>query len=202
MTPYIVGLTGGIGSGKTTVAKVFERQGIPVFYADVAAKTLMNTDQNLKGSISELFGQEAYLQGALNTGFLAGIVFQDSQKLSQLNRLVHPAVQKYFKEWAMLQSSPYVIEEAAILFESGSYKFCRSTIVVTAPLELRIERVMRRDGISRKDVLNRMKYQWDDALKVEKADFVVRNEPFIDEKEALKIHYKLLEMSGLQRPSS
>jgi dephospho-CoA kinase len=142
-----IGITGNIGSGKTTVSKLFELIGIPVFYADDAAKILMVTDEVLIAGIKQTFGAESYLDDkTLNRKHIADIVFNDETQLAKLNALVHPAVFRAFDKWAeeeLKDDVPYVLKEAAVLFESSSYKFCDKTIMVTAPLELRIKRVMR-----------------------------------------------------------
>ncbi|MDB5109130.1 MAG: dephospho-CoA kinase, partial [Mucilaginibacter sp.] len=145
-----VGITGNIGSGKTTVSKMFELLGIPVFYADDAAKSIMVTDELLVAGIKLAFGAAAYFNdGSLNRKHIAGIVFNDEQQLAKLNALVHPAVFRAFDNWAkQIENAPYVIKEAALLFESSSYKMCDKTILVTAPLETRIKRVMQRDSIT------------------------------------------------------
>src|SRR4051812_20297204 len=147
-----IGITGNIGSGKTTVSKLFELIGIPVFYADEAAKTLMITDDVLIAGVKQAFGDEAYFaDGALNRKYIAGIVFNDEAQLANLNALVHPAVFRAFDSWVatMADDVPYVLKEAAVLFESSSYKFCDKTIMVTAPLDMRIKRVTKRDNITR-----------------------------------------------------
>lgn len=172
-----IGITGGIGSGKTTVSNIFEVLGIPVFYADDEGKKAMVNDPLLKQAIQENFGSDAYLSdGTLNRKYIAGIVFHNETRLKQLNSLVHPAVFNAFGEWAnSCKNVPYLMKEAALLFESGSYKMCDFNILVTAPLEVRIARVMRRDGSSREQVENRDAKQLPDAQKLPLADFVIRN---------------------------
>lgn len=172
----IVGLTGGIGSGKSTVAGYFEKLGIPVYIADDRAKALMVTNAELKAGIIDLLGETAYMpDGRLNRAYIAGQVFNKASLLDSLNALVHPAVGKDFKRWTNQQQSPYVIKEAAILFENGNYKSADKNILVTAPEEVRIQRVMDRDGVPRARVLARMKHQWPDNEKIPLADYVIEN---------------------------
>ena len=148
-----VGLTGGIGSGKTTIANLFATEfAIPVYIADTKAKELIAQDTHLQQEIKALLGEEAFVEGKYNTAFVASIVFSTPEKLQALNQLIHPYVQQDFARWREEQHSPYVIKESAILFESGSYKDCDYIITVTAPLEERIRRVMLRDKIDRKTV--------------------------------------------------
>jgi dephospho-CoA kinase len=173
-----IGLTGNIGSGKTTVAKVFELLGIPVFYADDEAKKVMVTDQLLIEGIKQTFGLQAYFDdGSLNRKFISGIVFNNKAELEKLNALVHPAVFRAFDSFDQLhKNAPYVIREAAILFESGSYKMCDRAIMITAPLETRIARVMERDGISQADVENREARQLSQDEKLKLANDVIIND--------------------------
>jgi len=173
-----VGITGNIGSGKTTVSKVFEILGVPVFYADDAAKNVMVTDKILIDGIIAAFGDMSYYEdGTLNRKHVASIVFKDESKLAKLNQLVHPAVFRAFDEWAAnIKDAPYIMKEAALLFESNSYKMCDNTIMVTAPLELRIKRVMNRDGFNREDILSRDARQFTEEKKMALADFVIRND--------------------------
>ncbi|NQX76158.1 dephospho-CoA kinase [Gilvibacter sp.] len=171
-----VGLTGGIGSGKTTVARFFEAIGIPIYFADDRAKALMVEDQELIASIKALLGDQAYTyDGRLNRAYIASQVFNDAKLLEALNALVHPAVGKDFKQWAQAQQSPYVIKEAAILFENGSYTHSDANILVTAPESIRLERVMSRDGASEEAVRARMQHQWPDEQKIPLADYVIEN---------------------------
>lgn len=173
-----IGITGNIGSGKTTVSKVFEVLGIPVFYADDAAKRVMVEDAILMDGIKATFGRESYFnEGTLNRKYIASIVFNDEEQLAKLNSLVHPAVFRAFDEWAaQVKNAPYIMKEAALLFESDSYKMCDRTIMVTAPLELRIERVVQRDGFTREEILSRDARQFSEEKKIELADFVIRND--------------------------
>ena len=138
-----IGLTGGIGSGKSTVAKVFEVLGIPVYYADEAAKRLMNEDENLKEKLQQQFGKQTYVDGKLNRGYLSSLVFNDPEKLAILNSIVHPATIEDAAKWMTQQKTPYVIKEAALIFESGSQKDLDKVIGVFAPAPLRILRVIK-----------------------------------------------------------
>src|SRR5690606_19461329 len=140
-----VGITGGIGSGKSTVSSIFELLGIPVYYADIEAKRLMINNHTIRGKIVELFGTESYRNGELNRKHIAAIAFKDSSVLEKLNATVHPVVIDDYKQWVKRQNSQYTLKEAALLFESGSYLESDFNILVSSPLELRIERVMKRD---------------------------------------------------------
>jgi len=171
-----VGITGGIGSGKTMVCRVFETLGIPVLYADAIARRLMEEDAGLVRGITALLGPEAYADGKLNRSFVASRVFTDAALLQQLNALTHPAVIAYGKQWIAQQRTPYAIKEAALFFESGSDKDMDIMVGVTAPLELRIARTMQRDGITRAAVLARMSRQMDEAEKMKRCDFVIVND--------------------------
>ena len=188
----VVGLTGGIGSGKSTIAKMFEDLGVAVYIADIEAKKLMNEDPTVKKEITDLFGEEAYLNNTLNRPFIANIVFNDSTQLEKLNAIVHPAVANHFDKWKDRQNGNYVIKEAAILFENGGYKQCDHTILVVAPLDLRICRVLNRDQSTRDEVLSRIKNQWDDDQKIPLADFVIQNIDLQDtEQQVNEIHQKI-----------
>lgn len=173
-----IGITGNIGGGKTTVSKIFEILGIPVFYADNAAKKVMTTDDELISGLKTAFGEAAYFDdGSLNRKHIAGIVFNDEKQLAKLNSLVHPAVFRAFDSWAAkISGVPYVMKEAALLFESDSYKMCDKTIMVTAPLELRIKRVMQRDRLTREEILSRNAQQFSEEKKIELADFIICND--------------------------
>jgi dephospho-CoA kinase len=173
-----IGLTGNIGSGKTTVAKVFELLGIPVFYADDEAKKVMVTDEILIAAIKQTFGDQSYFEdGTLNRKHISGIVFSNEVDLQKLNALVHPAVFRAFDHWVLnIKQAPYVIKEAALLFESSSYKMCDRSLLVSAPLENRIARVMQRDGVSRIDVESREARQFSEERKIQLADDVIIND--------------------------
>lgn len=191
-----VGLTGGIGSGKSTVAAFFATIGIPVFDADKAAKLLMETNPTLVASIKEAFGEAAYEHGELNRKYLASIVFKDAYQLNVLNNLTHPATILAAHEWMIQQSTPYCIKEAALLFEAGSGGDLNYTIGVAAPEALRIRRVMLRDGLGRQEVLARMGKQIDQSIKMKLCDFVVVND---DQQllipQIIAIHQRLLDES-------
>jgi dephospho-CoA kinase len=171
-----IGLTGGIGSGKSTVAKVFETLGVPVYYADDAAKSLMNTDENLKAAIVQHFGAESYSNGQLNRKFIATIVFNNKEKLDLLNTLIHPATIKDAADWMAKQTAAYTIKEAALLFESGSAENLDYVIGVYAPQHIRIKRVMNRDGVSADEVKKRINRQINEEMKMKLCDFVIRND--------------------------
>jgi dephospho-CoA kinase len=192
-----VGITGGIGSGKTTVCDVFERLGVPVYYADKQAKYLMQTDKALRASIRQLFGDEAFdTENSLNRAYIAGIVFKDDEKLLALNALVHPAVKADYDSWNAIlakKNYPYSLKEAALLVESGSYKDLDKLIVVSAPLEDRIKRVMARDNITEAQVKARIDAQLPESEKVKLANFVIENNLIMElVPQVSKIHLSLL----------
>lgn len=188
-----IGLTGGIGSGKSTVAKVFEVLGIPVYYADEEAKRLMNTDEELKQNIQELFGIESYTNGLLNRKYIAGIVFNDPQKLEQLNALVHPVTINDANNWLQQQKTSYAVKEAALIFESGIQEFLDYVIGVYAPAPLRIQRAMHRDNTSREAVMARMNKQMDEEEKMRLCNFVITNdEQQLLIPQVLALHQKLM----------
>jgi dephospho-CoA kinase len=192
-----VGITGGIGSGKTVVCQVFHTLGIPVFYADEAAKFLMEHDEELIKNIQSVFGKEVYEGKKLQREKLAAMVFNQTEKLELLNSLVHPTVGKQATKWMQQQTTPYAIKEAAILFESGSYKDLDKIIGVYSPKELRVQRVLKRDSSTTENVMQRMAKQMDEEEKMKRCDFVIIN----DGKEAilpqvLKIHQQLLELAS------
>ena len=171
-----VGLTGGIGSGKSTVSKILISKGFSVYSSDNRAKWLMNNDDNLKSNIISIFGDKAYLKGSLNRKYLSAKVFNDSLKLKALNNLVHPLVAIDFKNWLLHQKSKdFVFKEAAILIESGAYKEMDKIIVVSCPENIRLERVLKRDGNSPQLVKKRMQNQISETEKINHADFVVKN---------------------------
>lgn len=173
----IIGITGGIGSGKSTVARTFGLLGIPVYAADDAAKEIMIKDEQLIAQIKSHFGAESYLEdGTLNRKHLAALVFNDKERLALLNAIVHPATIRHSVEWAARQQAPYVIKEAALMFESESFHHVDKVVMVFAPESLRIKRVMQRDGLSREDVRARMRQQLDENIKKKLADYVVYND--------------------------
>lgn len=173
-----IGITGGIGSGKTTVCKVFETLGIPVFYADTIAKQVMVNDMLLVEGVKSAFGNESYFEnGSLNNKHIAAIVFNNADELAKLNQLVHPAVFRAFDTWQNQISSdvPYILKEAALLFESGSYQMCDKNVLVTAPLQTKLARVMQRDRLTEAQVKARMDKQFSDEQKVSMADYFIEN---------------------------
>lgn len=192
----IVALTGGIGSGKTTIAKMFMNLGVPVYNSDQWAKKLMGSSKKLKKAITQLLGENAYSNEELNKKYISQTVFNNKVLLQELNEIVHPAVREHFSTWARKQDSPYVIQEAAIIFENNGYDFYDKIILVTAPIGLRMERVVSRDGASKEEVLARMNNQWPDQKKIGLSDFVIEN---IDLKtteiEVENLHNVLLNLS-------
>ncbi len=189
----IVGLTGGIGSGKTTVAKIFEVLGVPVYYADEEAKRIMNEDETVRSKLIILFGEETYINGKLNRAHIASIVFKDKTKLHQLNAIVHPVTIADSDRWMQSQTTLYAIKEAALIFESGSYKQLHYIIGVSSPVNLRIERVATRDNISKSEVEQRIQNQMSEDEKMKRCNFVIVN----DEKQllitqVLKVHENLI----------
>lgn len=194
-----VGITGGIGSGKTSVCQIFERLGAPVYYADVRAKQLMEEDKELMDSIKQLIGENAYDENEkLNRQLVADTVFSDEEKLLKLNSLVHPAVARDYESWNEIlqrKNYPYSIKEAALLIETGSYKQLDKLIVVTADLEGRISRVMNRDNATREQVMARINAQIPEEQKVELADIVIRNDAIMElVPQVTKIHTQLLQV--------
>jgi len=188
-----VGLTGGIGSGKTTVAKLFVELGIPVYIADTEAKRLMRTSKAIKRKLMEEFGEKAYIKNKLNRVFLADIVFNDKKKLDAINKIVHPSVEISFKRWIKKHNSAYVIQENAILFESNRADKFDFIITVTAPIQDKIERVMKRDHATKEEVFARMNNQISDQEKIERSNFVIVNRDLNHtKKEVLKIHKQIL----------
>ena len=170
-----IGLTGGIGSGKSTVAKIFELLRVPVYYADEASRRLYHTDPELMAQIKKHFGEDMYSEGKLNRSKMAEIVFNDPQKLELLNQLVHPPTLRDAQEWIRAQKAPYVIKEAALLFESGSAAGLDYIIGIQAPVAVRLKRVMDRDKTTREEVLSRMNRQIDEDIKMRLCDFIIRN---------------------------
>jgi dephospho-CoA kinase len=188
-----VGLTGGIGSGKTTVAKLFEVLGIPVYYADDRAKRLMNTDPVLRTSILQHFGEESYSNGELDRRYLASIVFNNKEKLELLNALTHPVTIRDAEEWMTRQTTPYVIKEAALLFESGAAEKLDHIIGVYAPQHLRVQRVMQRDRQPVEEIMKRISRQIDEEMKMKLCDFIIiNNEQELVIPQVLKLHDNFL----------
>ncbi|QQS51427.1 MAG: dephospho-CoA kinase [Bacteroidota bacterium] len=172
-----IGITGGIGSGKSYICEIFRKIGVPVYESDIAARQITDKQADVKKAIEKILGAEAYQNGYLNRPYVASMVFQNSALLQEINSIIHPAVEKDFQHWCLQQNQhQYVINEAAILFESGAYKMLDKTIVVSAPIELRIERTMNRNGFSREEIERRMQFQWP-AEKIETlADFIIVND--------------------------
>lgn len=189
----LVGLTGGIGSGKTTVAKHFLKLGIPVFFADDEAKWLMQNSDLLKSKIIETFGESTYLKGKLNKPYLANLVFNDKLNLEKLNNIVHPAVKVHFKDWLSKQKSDYIIYENAILFETNSASDFDFIICVTADLETRINRIIIRDHTTKAHVLKRIENQFPENIKIKHSDVVIINNINANLKdEVLQIHHQII----------
>ncbi len=191
-----IGLTGGMGSGKTTVSQIFASLNIPVFYADDVAKIIMNEDAVLKQKIIDLFGRESYINNSLNRKYIADIVFHDAFKLEKLNAIVHPVTIAAANKWMNEQIAVYSIKEAALMFESAAAANLDYVIGVYAPQVLRLQRVMQRDNAKREDVLARMNNQIDETIKMKLCDFVIVN----DEQKAvlpqvLELHHKFLDMA-------
>lgn len=192
----VVGLTGGIGSGKSTVAEMFRELGVPVYDSDSEAKQLMVSSVEVKDAITDLLGKRAYNEDVLDRGFVAEKVFKDPELLRKLNAIVHPAVRQHFKDWVKDQTAPYVIQETALIFENGSQEQYDHTILVTAPLDVRLERVIKRDGVGPKAVLKRMKNQMDDADKLDLADFCIENLDLRSTADTVKaLHTRFMEMA-------
>ena len=196
--PLLIGITGGIGSGKSTVAKIFSILRIPIYFADDRAKWLMENNPSLIVEIKNTFGNESYLEdGKLNRKFVSKKVFGYPEKTIVIYNLVHPVVKKDFEEWSSLQNSSYVLKEAALLFETGSYKELDKIITVTSPLKVRINRVLMRDPHRSEEQLNSIiDQQMPDEEKVAKSDFVIKN---VENKllipQVLELHEKLLKLA-------
>ncbi len=195
-----VGLTGGIGSGKSIVAGIFTSLGVPVYNADRAAKRIMDTNDGLRESIIRHFGKEAYAGGQLDRAYLSSIVFSNREKLNILNDIVHPATILDAQKWFETQQGPYALKEAALIFESNSQQYLDYVIGVTAPESVRIERVMKRDGISIEKVIDRMNKQMDEAEKIKRCDFVIDNGGSLSViSQVLTLHIQLSGLSVLSR---
>lgn len=191
-----IGITGGIGSGKTTVCRLFELLGVSVYYADIRAKMLMQIDEDLMEGIKAAFGRDVYDGHILNRSLLGSIVFNDAEQLQRLNALVHPAVFRDFDKWSTEQKGLYVLKEAAILFESGSAKDCAYTILVKSPLDLRVSRIMKRDGLSKEDIMKRIDKQMSDEEKEKLASFIIVNdETRLVIPQVLALHQQLTDLA-------
>jgi len=189
-----LGITGGIGSGKTTVCKLFELLGIPVYYSDEESKKLLSEDATLKKQVVSLFGETVLdAEENIDRKKLASIVFNNKEQLEKLNAILHPAVGMHFEQWLTKQNAPYILKEAAILFESGAYKQVDKVITVVAPLELKIQRTMKRDHATKEAVLSRISIQLSDEEKVKRSHFVIENdEQNLLIPQVLKIHASLI----------
>lgn len=191
--PIMIGLTGGIGAGKTTVAEVFAAIGIPIFNADLEAKELMQNSPEIKELLIKQFGPNVYEKGMLNKRYLADLVFSDAYQLELLNAIVHPATIQAAWDWAKVQSAPYVIKEAALLFESNAVEGLENVIGVTAPLNIRKQRVMLRDHCSQEEVERRMQNQISDTIKMRLCDYVIVNDNIqLIVPQVLRIHESLM----------
>ena len=192
-----IGLTGGIGSGKTTVAKIFEVLGVPVYYADDAAKKLMNENRQIIDAITTSSGRNSYVHRQLNRPYISSIVFSDSEKLRLLNSIVHPVTIADAEAWMNRQQSPYVIKEAALMFVADAYKQLDKIIGVSAPEDIRLQRSMQRDGSTREEVLARMNKQMNEDEKMKRCDFVLlNNEQELLIPQVVNLHRLLLEKAN------
>ena len=194
----IVALTGNIGSGKSTVAKMFKKLSVPVYNSDKEAKKLMQSSKKVRTAIMALLGDKAYDDKKLNRKYIAQKVFEDKDLLGRLNGIVHPVVRKDFLKWAKKQKSPYVIQESAIIFENGLQDFYDKIVLITAPKEIRLKRIMERDQVSKTEILARMGSQWDDDRKKGLSDFVIDNISLKDTRlKVREVHKLLLDHSGV-----
>lgn len=195
----IIGLTGGIGSGKSTVADMFSNLGVPVYKSDDEAKKIMESSEEVKNGIIEIFGRTAFKDHKLNKSFISDQVFQNKDVLKKLNAIVHPAVRNHFLSWIKNQDAPYVIQEAAIIFENGKEAFYDAIILVVASLNARLKRVMKRDGISKSQIMMRIDNQWPDERKIPLSDFVIDNKARSNTlKKVQEIHLALLDNSAAE----
>jgi len=189
----IVGLTGGIGSGKSTVADFFEQLGVPVYNSDKSAKKLMKSSKKVKKEIVKLLGQKAYNDDKLNKKYIGKKIFNDAILLRGLNAIVHPAVRKHFLKWKKRQDAPYVIQETALIFENDSKEYYDQIILVVAPEEVRLERIIKRDDLTKKEVQKRFDNQLKDEVKVPLAEYVIDNTNLIEtQKKVLEVHRAIL----------
>tara|TARA_B110000438_G_scaffold39778_1_gene39683 strand:- start:931 stop:1518 length:588 start_codon:yes stop_codon:yes gene_type:complete len=178
-----IGLTGGIGSGKSTVSKILLYHNIPVYDSDLKAKKLMNSSNELKEMIIKYFGKNSYQDNELNKSYISNIIFNNQIKIDKINSLVHPFVFRDFNNWKKNITSKYIIFESALIFETGSYKNNDFNILVVSDLKERIKRVIRRDRVKEKDVLVRIKNQWNDEKKIPLADYIFKNNSLMDNRE-------------------
>ena len=198
-----IGLSGGIGSGKSTVAQILEKMAYPVFYSDPVAKNLYASHEGLKRALIELIGEKIYLNGHFQKEILAQMIFEQPAIKDQISTLVHPLVRQAFQDWAQQQKAEVVFNEAAILFETGAYKQFAATVLVVAPLEIRIQRVQKRDGLSREAVLQRIENQWPDARKMKLTPYIIANDgqPLLRQVEQVLVSLKTdLNVEGISTP--
>jgi dephospho-CoA kinase len=194
----IIALTGNIGSGKSTVAKMFKKLDVPVYNSDKEAKKLMQSSKKVRTAIMALLGDKAYVDKKLNRKYIAQKVFENKELLGRLNAIVHPEVRKDFLKWAKKQKSPYVIQESAIIFENGLQDFYDKIVLITAPMEIRLKRVMERDKVAKSGILARMGSQWGEERKKALSDFVIDNISLKDTKlKVQEVHKLLLDHSGV-----
>ena len=188
----VLGITGGMGSGKSTIAKFFEEWGVPVYEADLQARILSDSDPEIVRKVSALLGEESYGPQGMDRAYVASRVFNDQSLLKALNRIIHPVVGQHFESWLAAQTAPYCLKEAAILFETGGHAACDWTLLITAPVEVRIARIMDRDNLSRPDILARLDKQWPDDRKLALADFHIENIDLeLARSEARQIHQQI-----------
>ncbi len=192
-----IGLTGGIGSGKSTVAAIFNVLSVPIYYADKEAKRLMNENNSITASVKSLFGEKSYSEGLLNRQFIASVIFNNPEKRIELNNIIHPATIKDAEHWMNAQQSPYCIKEAALIFESQSENKLDFIIGIHSPIELRIKRVIERDGISENEVMQRMQVQMNEEEKLKKCDFIIHNnESTLLIPQVVELHHQLLDIAN------
>lgn len=193
-----LGVTGGIGSGKSSVCRVFNVLGIPVFYSDSEAKAIMNNDLSVRSKINAIAGKDLFLNGNLDREELAKIIFNDEELLRRVNALIHPLVFQNFIQWTDMQTAPYVIMEAAILFESGASELVDKVLTVVAPLDQRIERTVKGNQLTREQVMDRIRNQMDDDIRVKNSDYIIYNsENDMIIPSVLRIHGDLLRQTGI-----
>lgn len=192
----IIGLTGGIGSGKSTIAKMFHELGVPVYIADVEAKKMLSSSKIVRRKVIKLLGDKAYNQGSPNREYIANKIFNDPDLLAAMNAIIHPKVASHFKRWSKRQEASYCIKEAAILFENEGYLSCDATILVIAPKEIRIERIRERDNAATEEIEARMRNQWTDKKKIPLATYVIENIALnATKKQVNKLHKVLVKPS-------
>ena len=191
-TMIIIGLTGGIGSGKTTVAKMFNDLGVPVYFTDTEAKKIMNNSVVVRNKLVDVFGEDAYINGELNRKYLADKVFNNQEQLSIINSIVHPEVEIHFKAWVKDQQAPFLVQESALIFENKRQGDFNKIITVTAPFKDRIQRVMDRDNATREQILDRIKNQMDDTFKIRNSHYIIDNIDLKNTKSQVKVIFEQL----------